>query len=262
MIIHNLNPTIFHFGFFQLRYYSIFYIIGLIIGYYIILGIVKKKKLKLDKDDVMDYIVYIAIGLLAGGRIFYFVFYDTSTLWNDPLEVFKLWHGGMSFHGGVIGVIIAVFLFSKKYKINFWELADITVIPIGLALALGRIGNFINGELYGRVWNGFFCVDYTHNEYLNFLPKQCRYPSQLVESLKNLFIFTTLFSLKDKKLPKGFLFWLFVTMYGILRFLVEFIREPDKQLGFILGPFTMGQILSSVMAITGSIALVFLWKKR
>ncbi len=264
MIEHMLNPVIVSIGFLQIRWYSLFYIIGLGIAYFIILHVVMERKIKLTKDDILDYIVYIAAGLLVGARVFYFIFYDFTALIHDPLELFRVWHGGMSFHGGLLGVIASGYIFSKRKHVNFWEMADITVIPLGLALALGRIGNFINGELYGRVWNGALCIDYSHNPNLNYMPKLCRYPSQLVESLKNIVIFTVLWNIRNRKLPRGFLFWSFVTMYGFLRFFIEFIRQPDPQLGFFFGFFTMGQILCSVMVLVGGTMLIRLTlnKKR
>jgi phosphatidylglycerol---prolipoprotein diacylglyceryl transferase len=256
MYYHTFNPTILKLGFLEIRWYSLFYIIGLTIAYFMILYLSKKKKIKLSKDDIMDFIVYVAIGVLIGGRLIYFIFYNPMILISDPLEFFKLWHGGMSFHGGLLGTIIAGYIFCKLKKINFWLMADLTVVPIGLALCLGRIGNFINGELYGRVYNGPFCINYTKNEHLNNLPELCRYPSQLIESAKNLIIFTIIWTIKDKKYPHGFLFWTFVTLYGTFRFFIEFIRQPDSQLGLFLGYFTMGQILCSVMTIIGLIMLI------
>jgi len=262
MIIHKFNPVIFELGFFQLRWYSIMYIVGLVIAFFIITHIVKERGIKLTRDEVIDYIVYLAMGLLIGGRVLYFVFYDFNALLSNPLELFKLWNGGMSFHGGLVGALAGGYVFVRKHKLNPWEIADITVIPLGIALFLGRIGNFINGELYGRVWDGVLCVDYSQNEHIGFLPKMCRYPSQLAEAAKNLVIFAVIWSIKDMKLPNGFLFWSFVTMYGVLRFTIEFIREPDVQLGFVLGPFTMGQVLSSLMVLVGGFMLIWLLKHK
>jgi len=256
MIIHNLNPIIVKLGFVQIRWYSLFYIIGLTIAYFMIRYLAKKKKIKLTKDDVLDYIVYLAVGLLVGARLFYFIFYDFSALFKNPLELFKLWHGGMSFHGGLIGALTAGFIFSKQKKIDWRILADLTVVPLGLALALGRLGNFINGELYGRVWDGALCIDYTQNRHLNNLPEFCRYPSQLIESFKNVIIFSVLWTIRDKKLPKGFLFYSFVLMYGVMRFFIEFIREPDSQLGFIYLNFTMGQVLCFFMILFGGFMII------
>jgi len=146
----------------------------------------------------------------------------------------------LSFHGGLLGAVAAGIIFAKKRKIDFYELADIFVIPLALGLALGRLGNFINGELYGRITNVPWAVQFQDAEGF-------RHPSQIYESLKNLFIFAVLWNVKDKKLPKGFLFWLFVTMYSFLRFVVEFFRQPDEQLGFFFGWLSMGQILSIIM---------------
>jgi len=255
MIFHTLNPTIVSIGFIQIRWYSLFYILGLVLAYFFI-----KHMTKMSKEDMSDYIVYLAMGLLIGGRVIYFLFYDTKTLFTDPLELFKLWNGGMSFHGGLIGAAVGAWIFCKKKNQDFWKMADLTVMPLALALAFGRIGNFINGELFGRVWDGALCIDYSKNTYING-PAECRFPSQFLESAKNLVIFATLWTIKGMKLPKGFMFWTFITMYGLLRFLVEFGRQPDPQLGFILGPFTMGQLLSSVMFIAGSIMLIRLAKR-
>ena len=172
-------------------------------------------------------------------------------------EIIALWHGGLSFHGGLLGAIVSGYLFSKKRKMDFLELADILVIPVALALALGRIGNFINAELYGRIADVPWCVDYSKNKFVEGLPSGCRHPSQIYESMKNLAIFSVLWFIKDKKLPKGFMFWSFVTMYGLLRTLVEFFRQPDDQLGFIFQYFTMGQLLSFPLFLVG---LFMLWQ--
>jgi len=255
-----LNPVIVQIGFLQIRWYSLFYIIGLVIAYFVMRHVAPKRGMKLSKDDVMDYLVYLAMGLLIGGRIGYFLFYNISDLLT--LEIFKLWHGGMSFHGGLVGAVTGGVIFCKRKGIDVWEMADLTVIPLGLALCLGRIGNFINGELYGRLWDGFLCVDYTQNSYLTNAPEGCRYPSQLAEAAKNLLIFGTMWMLRAYKMPEGFLFWLFVLMYGVLRFTIEFIRQPDPQLGFVLGPLTMGQILCSVMILAGSFMVIRLGRKK
>jgi len=155
-----------------------------------------------------------------------------------------VWHGGLSFHGGLIGAAIAGFIYTKKKKISFYDIADIIVMPLALGLALGRIGNFINGELYGRITNVPWAVKFPDAEGF-------RHPSQLYESIKNLIIFFALWVIKDKNLPKGFMFWLFVIMYSALRFMVEFFRHPDEQLGFIIGFLSMGQVLSIVMFVIG-----------
>ena len=257
MFIHNIDPALFSIGPFQIRYYGLFYAIGFIMAYFLISYLAKKKDLPLSKDDVADYILYVLVGTVLGARVFYILFYNLPFYLSNPLEIIAIWHGGLSFHGGLIGAAIAGFYFCRKKKVSFYELADITVIPLALGLALGRIGNFINGELFGRITNAPWCIDYSQNRFITDIPEGCRHPSQLYASFKNLIIFFTLWAIKDKNLPKGFMFWLFVVMYSALRFAVEFFRQPDEQLGFIIGILSMGQILSIVMFAIG---LFFIYK--
>ena len=192
---------------------------------------IKKKQLSLTNDDLLDFIIYLASGIILGGRLFYILVYDLKYYLTNPESIFAIWHGGMAFHGALLGIIIATLLFCKKKKIHFYSLADHAVIPTSLALALGRIGNFINGELYGRQ------VSPNYPLAVNFGDGIARHPSQLYESIKNLIIFATLFPLRKHNLKPGTLFWLFITMYGMLRFIIEFFRMPDSQLGFILFDF-------------------------
>jgi phosphatidylglycerol:prolipoprotein diacylglycerol transferase len=181
------------------------------------------------------------------------LFYDLPLYLKDPLEIFAIWHGGMSFHGGLLGVLIVGIIFCWRHKRSFWKIADLFIVTAPIGLGLGRIGNFINGELYGRVtqvpWGMIFPKG-------GLLP---RHPSQLYESaLEGGILFIILWLLKDKKLPSGGLLAIFLFAYGIFRFFVEFFREPDQQLGFILGPLTMGQLLSSLMIISGIVLFFYL----
>lgn len=259
MIIHKINPVLLQIGPLEIRYYGLFYILGAIITFFILNYLVKKKQINLTKDDIFDFTIYELLGVFLGARILYFIFYNFSALTQNFLELFMVWHGGMSMHGGLIGAIMAGYIFSKKKNLNFWELADLIVIPLALALAFGRVANFINGEIYGKVWNGFACIDYSQNPHLNYFPKFCRYPVQLIESIKNFFIFLVLWYFKDKKLQKGTLFWLFIFLYGLLRFLVEFIRNQNE--AYILDYFSRAQILSLIMVITGVIMLYRKFKR-
>jgi len=250
MFIHNINPVLFSMGPFQIRYYGLFYALGFIIAYFLISYLAKRKSLPLTKEDVADYILYLLLGTVLGARIFYVLFYNFPFYLSNPAEIIAVWRGGLSFHGGFIGAVIAGFYFCRKKKIHFYDLADITVMPLALGLALGRIANFINGELYGRITDLPWAVKFPDAEGF-------RHPSQIYESFKNLIIFLALWAVKDKKLPKGLIFWLFVAMYSALRFIVEFTREPDEQLGFIISFLTMGQILSIIMFAIG---LFFIYK--
>jgi len=262
MFYHNINPVLLEIGPFQIRYYGLFYALGFVIAYFLISYLAKKNQLGITKDDVADYLVYEIIGIVAGARLIYVVFYNPLFYIQNPLEIFAVWHGGLSFHGGLLGAIIVAYLFCKKKKIEFYDIADIGVIPVALALALGRIGNFMNAELYGRITNVSWCIDYSRNQFVENLPNGCRHPSQIYESIKNLAIFAVLWIIKDNKLPKGFMFWSFVTLYGLFRTIVEFFRAPDEQIGFIFNYFTMGQLLSFPVFLLGACMLIKLKKKK
>lgn len=250
MFYNNINPVLLSIGPFEIRYYGLFFVIGFVIAYFMLIYLSKRKELKLTKEDISDYVLYVIIGTILGARFFYVIFYNLPVYLSNPLQIFAIWQGGLSFHGGFIGAILAGILFARKKKIDFYDIADLTVIPLALGLALGRIGNFTNQELVGRITNVPWAFKFQNIEGF-------RHPSQLYESLKNLVIFFTLWNLKDKKLPKGFLFWSFATMYSFLRFIIEFFREPDPQLGFFFNFLTMGQLLSIVMFFIG---LFFLYK--
>src|SRR3989338_1080553 len=262
MFLHNLNPVLFELGPFEVRYYGLFYALGFIIAYLMLPHLAKIRNINLSKDDAADFILYLLIGIVAGARLVYVIVYNPLFYFSSPAEIIKLWHGGLSFHGGFLGAIIASYFFCRKKKIEFYDLADITVVPAALALSLGRIGNFINAELYGRIADVSWCVDYSQNQYVADVPSGCRHPSQIYESLKNFFIFAALWFIKDKKLPKGFMFWSFVALYGLLRALAEFFRLPDEQIGFIFNYFTFFQFLSFPLFLLGSYMMLNLYRKN
>lgn len=255
--IHNIDPVLVHFGPVEIRYYGLVYVFGFIIAYTVLTYFIKKKQIELTEDERDTFILYAALGVLIGSRLFYFLFYNFSTVIENPLQLFKIWEGGMSFHGGLIGVLTGGLIFCKKYKKDFYAMADIVVIPTALGLGFGRIANFINGELYGRPTLLPWAV--------NFGDGIPRHPSQLYESAKNFIIFGVLWILKYKNLKKGTLFWTFITLYGAFRFMIEFVRQPDPQVGFVLFNFlTMGQVLTGIMALTGAFMLVkwHFWKRE
>lgn len=260
MFFHNINPVLLELGPLQIRYYGLFYALGFVIAYFLISYLAKRKELNITKDDVADLLLYEIIGIVLGARLIYVFVYNPLFYLQNPLEIFAVWRGGLSFHGGLIGAIIAGYSFCKKKKINFYDLADIAVIPVALALALGRLGNFINAELYGRITNVGWCIDYSKNQFVE-VPSGCRHPSQIYASIKNFTIFAVLWFIKDKKLPKGFMFWSFVALYGLFRAIVEFFRQPDEQIGFVLDYFTMGQVLSFPLFLIGLYMLYKLNKK-
>ena len=245
MFIQNINPVILSVFGLEIRYYGLVYVLGFLLALFILMK--QREKLKLTKDEIYDYVFYLIIFTVIGARLFEIIFYEPLFYFSNPLEMLMIWEGGLSFHGALLGVIIWTYIFTKKKKLHFYDISDILVIPAAFMLFLGRIANFINGELVGKITNLPWGVKF--QDYEGF-----RHPTQIYESIKNLFIFFVLIFLKNKNLKKGTLTWLFVLMYGILRFFIEFLKEQSS---FIFGiPVT--QVLSGLMVI---ISLYFLLRK-
>jgi len=241
-----ISPDIVKIGPLSVRWYGLMYLIGFICSYLIVKREIKRRGLKVEKDFLENLYFYLILGLLLGARLGYVIFYNLTYYINHPLEVFAIWQGGMSFHGGLIGVILSALFFTKAKKFDFFTLTDMLVLTAPIGLGLGRIGNFINGELYGRITNVPWAMIFPEG---GPLP---RHPSQLYEaSLEGFVLFIVLWFLKDKFSKSGILSSIFLIFYGIFRFFVEFFREPDPQIGYILGLFTMGQILCSIMILSG-----------
>jgi phosphatidylglycerol:prolipoprotein diacylglycerol transferase len=248
----NFDPVFFRLGPLEFRWYGLMYVMGFIAAYFIILSEINRRKIALSKDGVADLIFAVALGVILGGRTGYVLFYNLSEYLSNPLKIFAVWEGGMSFHGGLAGAILGGFWFVRKKKLDFLTMLDVGFLAAPIGLCLGRIGNFINGELYGRVtdvpWGMVF-----PDPRAGSLP---RHPSQLYEAiLEGPVIFCILWALSRTNKPKGVVFWTFISLYGTFRFLVEFYREPDVQLGFILGNFSMGQMLCLPMAVGGVIMI-------
>jgi len=252
----NIDPILVDLGPIKVSWYGLMYVFGFFASYLLVRYQMKRKDFDISKLEVENLYFYLILGLMVGARLGYVLFYDLKMYLADPLEAFAIWHGGMSFHGGLIGVLIVDILFSWKNRKSFWRIADLIIVTVPIGLGLGRIGNFINGELYGRV---------TQVPWGMIFPKGgplARHPSQLYESaLEGGVLFLILWFVKDRKLPIGGLLAIFLTLYGAFRFFVEFFREPDVQLGLILGPLTMGQILSSFMILGGIVLYVYLSRK-
>jgi phosphatidylglycerol:prolipoprotein diacylglycerol transferase len=252
----NIDPVLVQLGPFRLSWYGLMYVLGFFFSYLLVRYQIKKKDFGLSRQEVDDLYFYFILGLVIGARLGYVLFYDLKMYLSDPLEIFAIWHGGMSFHGGLIGLLIVGILYSWRHHKSFWKIADLFVVTAPIGLGLGRIGNFINGELYGRVtqvpWGMIFPKG-------GNLP---RHPSQLYESaLEGGVLFVILWFVKDRKLPTGGLMALFLILYGSFRFFLEFFRQPDAQLGFILGPFTMGQVLCVGMILLGVLLWIYLSKR-
>ena len=243
--IVNIDPIAFTIGQLSVRWYGLAYLASMLIGW---LYLKHSRQNLFTKAQINDLVTYVMIGILLGGRLGYCLFYNLSFCMSHPKEIFMLWHGGMSFHGGVIGVVTSTWYFSKKHGIPMLSITDAIVPCLPIGLFLGRIANFINGELVGRPCNMKWCVIFEHYD---FIP---RYPSQLFEAFGEGFILLILIALiKRRTHIQGQLSAAFIISYGIIRAYVERFREPDPQLGFLLHELTMGQLLSISMIVIGLI---------
>ncbi len=251
-----IDPVIVRIGPFAIRWYGVMYLLGFASSYMLVRHQMKMKGLNFGRDFVDSLYSYLILGLLIGARVGYVIFYDLPEYIANPLEILAVWHGGMSFHGGLIGSVLAGIFFCRKSKVDFWQVSDLVIVTVPIGLGLGRLGNFINGELYGRVTDIPWAMIFPSG---GPLP---RHPSQLYEFfLEGVVLFIFLWMLKDRVSRSGVLTCLFILLYGIFRFVLEFFREPDVQLGYILGPFSMGQILSASMIVVG-MGLLFIRKGR
>lgn len=242
----NIDPVFLRIGPIQLRWYGLMYMLSFILGFFVMRSLAKYRKLNISTDDLYDLLFYLILGVMIGGRLGYVVFYDLNNYLHDPLSIFAIWQGGMSFHGGFLGMILSAWFVSKKKRWNFWEIADLGAAAAPIGLGLGRVGNFINGELFGRPTNVRWAMVFPEG---GNMP---RHPSQLYEALlEGLVLFVILTWLYKKNFYRGTVFWALLGFYGIFRFLIEFVREPDVQIGLDLGPFTRGQELTFPMLVIG-----------
>jgi phosphatidylglycerol---prolipoprotein diacylglyceryl transferase len=261
MYIHNFDPVLLDLGFIIIRWYSLAYIFGIIIGWWlgkkIISHIVNTTNLKFNLGDFDDLITYLIISIIIGGRLGYVIFYNLGYYIATPLDIIKVWEGGMSFHGALIGIIIGTYLFSAKKNVQTFFLLDIIACVSPIGIFFGRIANFINGELVGKVSTTSWSVIFPT---VDMLP---RHPSQLYEALlEGVVLFVILNALIfRKKYKTGVSSCLFLICYGVFRIISEFFREPDAQMGYLFYLFSMGTILSFVMILTGLIILNILKKK-
>jgi len=250
-----IDPEIVRFGPVAVRWYGVMYLVGFASSYALVRAQIKKQGLALSSDFLDSFYTSIILGLVIGARLGYVLFYDLSAYLNHPSNIIAVWQGGMSFHGGLIGSVVAGVWCCKKFKVDSWLVADLVIVTAPIGLGMGRIGNFINGELFGRVTDVPWGMVFPNG---GPFP---RHPSQLYEFfLEGVVLFSVLWIMKSRMRGNGGLSSLFVILYGAIRFTVEFFREPDAQLGFVAGPFTMGQVLSACMVLAG-IGLLFMLRK-
>jgi phosphatidylglycerol---prolipoprotein diacylglyceryl transferase len=239
------------------------YMVALGLVYALLSLRLKQEKFGYSRDLIQSYFFWVILAILIGGRLGYVLFYNLKYFLANPWSIILpvdfsgggvhfVGLSGMSYHGGLIAIILASVLFCRRHKISFWNFADFVVPAIPLGYMFGRIGNFINGELYGRItdapWGMYFPLDPA---------RELRHPSQLYEAFfEGLFLFLILWTLRKRKTFPGFFLGLYIMGYGLVRFFIEYTREPDPQLGLVWGPFTMGQILCHVMILGGALLLV------
>jgi phosphatidylglycerol:prolipoprotein diacylglycerol transferase len=246
MFINNFDPVAIDFFFLEIRWYSLSYIIGILLGWLYCKKILIKEKHILTLFD--DLITYIILGIIVGGRLGYVIFYNLEYYLNNLSEIFMIWKGGMSFHGGLIGVITLTIFFSKKYNVNKFIFLDLISASAPIGIFLGRVSNFINSELYGKETGIFWSVIFPK---IDNIP---RHPTQIYEAfLEGIVLFFILFFFVKKNylLRPGIISSFFLLFYSIFRFIIEFFRVPDEQLGFVLLNLTMGQIMSLIFFTFG-----------
>ena len=246
MFINNFDPVAIQLFSIEIRWYSLSYILGIVIGW-----IVAKKFFILDQEikyKFDDFITYIILGIIFGGRLGYVLIYDFNYYINNPLDIFKIWQGGMSFHGGLLGIIFVSVIFAKNNKQNPFKYLDIVSLVSPIGIFFGRLSNFINSELYGTVTDLPWAVKFIKIDNLY------RHPSQLYEAIfEGIILFMILVYYKKKNFLKfpGMISGIFLIFYSLFRFFIEFVRVPDEQLGYMIFNLTMGQIISLIFFIFG-----------
>jgi phosphatidylglycerol---prolipoprotein diacylglyceryl transferase len=261
----NISPEIASFGLlgmqFHIRWYGLFYVLSFVLAYFLYKHMLKLKGLNLPREQYESAIFYVMLGVIIGGRMGYVLFYNFLYYLVHPLEVFAVWEGGMSFHGGALGVIVAGIIFSRRYKYPFMDLADAAIPLVAAGLALGRLGNFINAELWGKVSTLPWAMVFPE---AGELP---RHPTQLYEMFtEGILLGIVSYIMLRKGARRGMTFWSFIGGYGIVRFLIEFVRVPDDisfytDFGFIFGFMSIGQFLSLLMIIAAAIGIARIYRR-
>jgi len=260
----HISPVIFQIGSFKLQYYGLMYLVAFGITYGLVLYRLKHEdRFQISRQQVNDLTTVIILGLMVGARLGYVVFYNLAYFIKHPLEIFLPFEfsngivftgiSGMSYHGGLIGILIAAWLYARRHGIRLRDIADLYIPGIPLGYTFGRLGNFINGELYGRATTAPVGM------YFPLAPeKALRHPSQLYEAFfEGIFLFAVLWGIRRVRAPRGAMLAFYLIGYGLVRFFIEFYREPDAHLGFVVGVFSMGQVLCAAMIAAGVLLLLY-----
>ena len=237
----DIDPTAFSIGGFDFSYYWLVYLAGFVVCIIFLLRATKKNKIEMSEKEVYGFAVYFVIGLILGARAFYVIFWGGNFYWNNPIWIFLFWKGGMSFHGGLLGAFLTSFSYTNKKKINFLKVADILTLPALFFLALGRIANFFNQEIVGTVTNVPWCFNFRYDE-------GCKHPVQLYAAAGRFMLFGFLLWMKKslKSFREGFIFWSFVFLICVGRFILDFWREDIRYFGL-----ASGQLISLVFILIG-----------
>jgi phosphatidylglycerol:prolipoprotein diacylglycerol transferase len=249
-IFHDIDPWLIRiYGDFGIRWYSLAYIIGFVAARWYLMRAARAGEITNVDDAGIDvWVTWSMLGALLGARFFHVFVFEFDQYYNHPAAWLAVWRGGLSFHGGLTGVMVATWLFCRRRNARFYDLADRAVIPVSVALGFGRIANFINGEMYGRPYAGPFCIDYSASSHLSSPPQGCRQPVQFYQVAKNWSLAGALWwSLRSWRPPAGVVFWLFVGLYGLVRFFLMYLRDEDR----VLAGLTQSQIFSGIMAVAG-----------
>jgi phosphatidylglycerol:prolipoprotein diacylglycerol transferase len=255
--VHNLNPILLDLGPVQIRWYGLMYVIGFVIAGYLLKVLVRNNFFKIPEEKIDTLITTMIICMFLGARTFYVFIYNWDYYSQNLVDLLAVWKGGLSFHGAIVGLLVGGYIFARQNKITLFEVMDSVALAGTSGLFFGRIGNFINGELYGRITNSSFGIIFPQG---GPFP---RHASQLYEAfLEGILLCAILWMVKKKVKIYGIISGLFVSLYGVFRFVVEFFREPDSQLGYYFGFITMGQILCFLMIFAGVGIIVYSKKKN
>ena len=257
MVFPQIDPIIFQIGPLAVRWYGLMYLFGFGFSYIYMRLILRWRKFDFSAEDISDMLFYGVLGVIIGGRLGYVFFYNPGYYLQHPLEIPAVWQGGMSFHGGFLGVIVALLLFGKRRQKSLLEIGDLVAAATPIGLFFGRIGNFINAELWGRTTDVPWAVVFPG------AGSAPRHPSQLYEAgLEGVLLFLLLMFLHRRHVAKGVVMFTFIGGYGLARLIVELFREPDAHIGFLPGHVTMGQLLSMPMLIVGVVGVYLVYKKQ